>query len=87
MCRQTLAWRFDPPRGPLPAAARWLSSATPCPAGRFGSTSDLVDAACSGPCFAGYYCDEGSSNPKQHECGSADAYCPEGDPTIPVLVK
>lgn len=49
-----------------------------CPGGRYGSTSGLSDALCSGPCPAGYYCPEGSSDPTLHECGNHSVYCPVG---------
>ncbi len=35
---------------------------TQCPAGHFGSTSNLTAASCSGPCAPGYYCPAGSIN-------------------------
>eukprot|EP00941_MAST-03F_sp_MAST-3F-sp1_P000489 g489.t1 len=49
-----------------------------CPAGRYGDVEGHKDAQCSGPCLAGYYCEAGSTDGKQHECGSDDRYCPEG---------
>ena len=38
----------------------------------------LHEAACSGPCDAGYYCPAGSSWPTQRECGGPNKYCPVG---------
>lgn len=30
---------------------------------------------CDGPCDEGYYCEEGSTSPKQHRCGNSTVYC------------
>lgn len=49
-----------------------------CPEGRYGVREGETDPGCSGPCDAGYFCEAGSPNPKQYECGSPDVYCPEG---------
>jgi hypothetical protein len=45
------------------------STAFRCPAGRYGDVEGAKNSACSGPCTAGYHCDEGSSSPKQYQCG------------------
>ena len=42
-----------------------------CPAGRFGSDEGLENAACSGVCAQGYYCEEGAVSAKA-------AACPDG---------
>lgn len=34
--------------------------------------------ACSGQCFAGFYCPAGSTSPSQYECGGVTQYCPPG---------
>jgi hypothetical protein len=49
-----------------------------CPAGRYGASSatGLSNSACSGPCLAGYYCEKGSSQADQKQCGSANKFCP-----------
>ncbi len=57
-----------------------------CPPGRYGSRPGLRDATCSGTCSAGYYCNAGSTTPKQHACGSKLLYCPEGS-SAPLRVK
>lgn len=49
-----------------------------CPAGRFGFTTELNNARCSGPCAPGYYCPAGSSSKNEHACGGPDVYCPIG---------
>ena len=58
---------------------------TPCPPGKYGSTYGLYNSECSGDCDGGYYCQSGSSNPKQFICGnSSQFYCPKGSfqPTL-----
>jgi hypothetical protein len=52
----------------------------PCPAGRFGASSGLDNARCSGPCAPGYYCPTGSSSKNEHACGGPEVYCPVGSP-------
>jgi hypothetical protein len=54
-----------------------LSSPKLCAKGRYGSSSNNTTAQCDGPCAAGYYCDEGSVNPKQGLCPPG-YYCNEG---------
>jgi hypothetical protein len=39
-----------------------------CPAGRYGITERLADAACSGPCQKGYYCPPGSTSRNEIPC-------------------
>ena len=57
-----------------------------CPGGRYGSSSGLSSALCTGPCPAGYYCPQGSSAPTMHSCGDHSVYCPVGsDAPFPVL--
>ena len=46
----------------------------PCPGGRFGNTSALPDASCTGSCSEGYYCPAGSSNASAVPCGGTDVY-------------
>ena len=43
----------------------------PCPAGRFGATTGLDNARCSGPCAPGYFCPIGSSS-KNEQTSYAD---------------
>ena len=43
----------------------------PCPPGTYGEKSGLVDARCSGPCPAGFWCPAASTAPR-------DAPCPPG---------
>lgn len=50
----------------------------PCPAGRYGASPREAGAGCSGPCEAGYYCPEASTNATTARCGSADLFCPAG---------
>ena len=54
-----------------------------CPAGRYGANgaTGLSSSACSGPCRAGYYCEEGSGQADQKQCGSADKFCPPSSHT------
>ncbi len=41
--------------------------------------------SCVGPCAAGFYCPEGSTNATQLACGNATVYCPaESGASIPV---
>ena len=58
--------------------------AKPCPAGRYGATTGLTTALCSGPCAKGHYCLEASTKAHQYPCpqgtygdvsGLADAAC------------
>ena len=44
------------------------SESTDCPAGRYGSVTGLVDAACSGECDPGYYCEDGSMSATSVPC-------------------
>ena len=44
------------------------SQPTDCPAGRYGSKTGLSDAACSGECAQGYYCEVGSVSAKAAAC-------------------
>mmetsp|Transcript_20176 Transcript_20176/g.71353 ORF Transcript_20176/g.71353 Transcript_20176/m.71353 type:complete len:301 (-) Transcript_20176:26-928(-) len=50
----------------------------PCPAGTFGDGKFLSTAGCSGPCAAGYYCPEGTTDAFDEPCGSPAVYCPAG---------
>lgn len=36
--------------------------------------------------MAGYYCTGAATNPRQHSCGSASVYCPEGTGPEPILI-
>ena len=56
-----------------------------CPAGRFGSQEGTSTSLCEGLCEIGYYCHEGSDNPRQFVCGADNVYCPEGS-VKPLLV-
>ena len=49
-----------------------------CPVGRYGDTYNTSDPLCTGPCYPGYYCEEGSSSPRQFECGGTSYYCVTG---------
>jgi hypothetical protein len=40
----------------------------PCPRGTFGAAEGLSTPACSGPCAAGYFCPEGSTNATAVRC-------------------
>ncbi len=46
--------------------------------GRFGNTTGLQGAACSGACSSGYVCTAGSVTSTAAPCGSATLYCPGG---------
>lgn len=48
----------------------------PCPAGSYGSETQLRSSACSAQCPSGFYCPEGTATPL--ECGGTDRYCPLG---------
>ncbi|DAZ95639.1 TPA: hypothetical protein N0F65_002268 [Lagenidium giganteum] len=54
---------------------------SPCPAGTY-SQNGLF---CS-PCLPGYWCEDGSPDPKQHECGADDLYCPLGSDSASVVL-
>ena len=41
---------------------------TACPAGRYGGTTELKDATCSGPCAKGFYCPSSSIYVNQTAC-------------------
>lgn len=49
-----------------------------CPVGRYGSIFGSVSPICDGPCTPGFFCSEGNIEPRQHKCGNATFYCPEG---------
>ncbi|TYZ58639.1 hypothetical protein PybrP1_009226 [[Pythium] brassicae (nom. inval.)] len=59
---------------------------SPCPGGRYGSSSKETSSTCSGACAAGYYCPLASTNSAMRVCGNANVFCPAGSavPT-PVL--
>ena len=48
-----------------------------CAAGRYGASTAMTTADCTGVCEAGYYCPSGSTSPEQGPCGSPAAYCPQ----------
>ena len=49
-----------------------------CPAAKYGEIEGLSSFACTGVCEAGYYCPPGSVSAREHQCGAADVWCPEG---------
>lgn len=55
-----------------------------CPAGHYGRDSGLISPKCNGLCEKGHYCKEGSSNPRQYQCGGSNYYCQSGssEPTL-----
>ena len=66
-----------------------------CAAGSYGETPLQRDVECSGMCDVGYWCEEGSTDPQQHECGEglpasgvlkSAVYCPQGS-TAPAKVS
>jgi len=54
----------------------------PCPAGRYGESYGLYEDSCSGPCAAGFFCDNRSTSAYSEDCGKGPTparwYCPEG---------
>jgi hypothetical protein len=52
--------------------------ASACPAGTFGAVAELSTPACSGQCWAGYFCPSSSTSASQIPCGGVDLYCPVG---------
>lgn len=59
----------------------------PCPAGTYGKVRGLKNAACSGKCSNGYFCEAGSEEKDLVDCGTgscagqpAACFCPEGTP-------
>mmetsp|Transcript_14181 Transcript_14181/g.30690 ORF Transcript_14181/g.30690 Transcript_14181/m.30690 type:complete len:1885 (-) Transcript_14181:36-5690(-) len=48
-----------------------------CPAGRFGNTTNIFSENCTGVCFDGFFCPEGSTSPTQEDC-PVGFYCPAG---------
>ena len=56
-----------------------------CEAGRFGATTGLSSADCTGRCAAGYVCPAGSTTAAAVPCGGVGLYCPEGSVT-PLVV-
>jgi hypothetical protein len=59
---------------------------TLCAAGRYGVHRREINASCTGPCTAGYYCPPGSILDKQIRCPDASSYCPQESPE-PVLTS
>ncbi len=53
-----------------------MSSSAVCSAGSYCATQGL--SAPQGPCDPGYYCTDGSVNPRQNICTSEGYYCPSG---------
>ncbi|KAJ1461083.1 hypothetical protein M885DRAFT_612256 [Pelagophyceae sp. CCMP2097] len=49
-----------------------------CVAGRYGATTGLQTAECSGLCSPGYFCPTGSTRPTEFACGAPELYCPLG---------
>ncbi|CAM9516191.1 unnamed protein product, partial [Phaeothamnion confervicola] len=49
-----------------------------CAAGYWGRSWDATSAACDGACEEGYFCPEGSTSPRQKECGDESVFCPSG---------
>jgi hypothetical protein len=49
-----------------------------CPAGTFGSSPGLDSPVCDGLCSEGYYCEQGSADPEQNDCGGVGVFCPLG---------
>lgn len=49
-----------------------------CAKGTYTSKEGTISSECMGVCERGYFCEEGSDDPRQHECGSASVYCPRG---------
>lgn len=47
-----------------------------CPAGRYGVHNREINASCTGPCTAGFYCPQGSISDKEIRCPDAASYCP-----------
>ena len=56
-----------------------------CPAGHYGDVEGLSSFNCSGLCYSGYYCPEGSISPRSIDCGGIDFYCPIGS-SFPIPV-
>ena len=57
-----------------------------CPPGTYSDQNLTSSPDCLGLCDAGYYCAAGSSDPRQHRCGSAAVICPRGSHApLPVL--
>ena len=57
-----------------------------CPAGSYGSRTQLSDSRCDGLCLPGYYCSEGSTSERQFPCGNRTVYCPVGS-SYPIPVQ
>ena len=57
----------------------------PCPAGKYGGGQSLSTASCSGPCSAGYYCQEGSTTSTAAKCGDVSKFCPQGSASPSVV--
>ena len=57
-----------------------------CPAGRYGHTSGINLATCSGLCTAGFYCPAGSTSATASPCGGSSVYCPSGA-SLPINVS
>lgn len=56
-----------------------------CPAGRFGGSTQLYNATCSGKCAAGHYCPTSSTSSSENKCGNHAVWCPEGS-ELPLIV-
>lgn len=48
-----------------------------CPAGRYGNSTGMTAATCTGPCSQGYYCKAGSASATAAPCGSVSTFCPQ----------
>jgi len=55
----------------------------PCPAGRYGSLTQMINPLCTGPCREGWFCPPGSAYQQEQVCGTdASVFCPasSGEP-------
>jgi len=50
----------------------------PCPAGRFGNATGLLDANCSGACRPGHWCPSASTTPDKFPCSTGTFVTDEG---------
>jgi len=57
-----------------------------CPPGVFGSSHGITNAACDGPCEAGFFCNAAATVSTENECGSVDLYCEIGT-AVPTNVR
>jgi len=74
------------PAGRFTAEAATSLQCSLCQSGSYGDRDGMNTSTCSGPCSEGYWCGEGSTHPRQIQCGAQSVWCPlNSSAPVPVL--